>query len=208
MPPQIFRFCRSKCHNNFKMKRNPRKVRWTKAFRKAAGKEMVVDATFDFERKRNRAVKYDRELVGTTLRAMKRVQEIKTKREERLYKARMASSKEIAKVQDRKELKQGIDLISISVEKKEEVKQKLAIRERVAQSAGANSSAMDESDYVTRACARAECARARVSLVRAHCVRHAHARMLQVYCACGHVYALAHRMAVSPCLWHSRTGVD
>ena len=128
------------------MKRNPRKVRWTKAFRKAAGKEMVVDATFDFERKRNRAVKYDRELVGTTLRAMKRVQEIKTKREERFYKARMATSKQIAKVQDRKELKEGIDLISVSAEKKEEVKQKLAIRERVAQSAGANDSAMDESD--------------------------------------------------------------
>ena len=65
---------------------------------------MVVDATFDFERKRNRAVKYDRELVGTTLRAMKRVQEIKTKREERFYKARLASSKQIAKVQGRRKM--------------------------------------------------------------------------------------------------------
>ncbi|KAJ2841094.1 ATPase-activating ribosome biosynthesis protein, partial [Coemansia erecta] len=54
------------------MKRNPRKVRWTKAFRKAAGKEMAIDSTFEFEKRRNVPVRYDRDLMSTTLKAMKR----------------------------------------------------------------------------------------------------------------------------------------
>ncbi|KAG1905814.1 ribosomal protein L24e-domain-containing protein [Suillus fuscotomentosus] len=58
---KVFRFCTSKCHKNFKMKRNPRKVRWTKAFRKAAGKEMTIDSTIDFEKRRNVPIKQRRE---------------------------------------------------------------------------------------------------------------------------------------------------
>ncbi|KAK0503337.1 ribosomal protein L24e-domain-containing protein [Armillaria luteobubalina] len=85
---KVFRFCTSKCHKNFKMKRNPRKVRWTKAFRKAAGKEMTIDSTIDFEKRRNVPVRYDRELMKTTITAMKRVGEIKQRRERAFWKSR------------------------------------------------------------------------------------------------------------------------
>ena len=85
---KTFRFCRSKCHKNFKMKRNPRKVKWTKSFRRAAGKEMIVDSTVEFEKRRNVPVRYDRDLMAVTLKAMKRVQEIKAKRERVHYKNR------------------------------------------------------------------------------------------------------------------------
>lgn len=89
---KVFRFCKSKCHKNFKMKRNPRKVRWTKAFRKANGKEMTVDATLEFEKRRHVPVRYDRELVAATLSAMQRIQEIKARRERAFYRARMAKA--------------------------------------------------------------------------------------------------------------------
>ncbi|OQR93902.1 ribosome biogenesis protein RLP24 [Achlya hypogyna] len=108
---KVFRFCRSKCHRNFNRKRNPRKVKWTKAFRKAAGKEMALDTTFDFEKIRNRAVKYDRDLVGATLHAMARVQQIKEKREAAFYKNRMKDSKAKQKARDIAELEQNISLI-------------------------------------------------------------------------------------------------
>ena len=86
---KVFRFCRSKCHRNFKMKRNPRKVRWTKSFRKVSGKEMAVSGSLDLEKVRNKPVRYDRNLMGATVKAMKRIAQIKEIREKRFHQIRM-----------------------------------------------------------------------------------------------------------------------
>lgn len=107
----IFRFCRSKCHKNFKMKRNPRKVKWTKAYRKQAGKELAEDATFEMERKRNRPEKYDRQLVHKTVKSMQKVEEIRVKRQARFHMERMARAKGARVASEKKELEQDITLI-------------------------------------------------------------------------------------------------
>ncbi|MCO5602341.1 hypothetical protein L7F22_056471 [Adiantum nelumboides] len=106
---KIFRFCRSKCHKNFKMKRNPRKVKWTKAYRKLHGKELTQDATFELERKHNRPERYDRNVVQNTIKAIKRIEEIRAKREEKFWESRMKVKKE--KKADLAELKQNIHLV-------------------------------------------------------------------------------------------------
>lgn len=81
---------------------NPRKLKWTKAFRKAAGKEMVVDTSLTFAARRNIPTRYSRELVAKTLTAMSRIEEIRRKRERAFYKNRMAGNKARQREADRK----------------------------------------------------------------------------------------------------------
>jgi large subunit ribosomal protein L24e len=119
-PAQVFRFCRPKCHKAFLKKRNPRKIRWTKAFRKAAGKEMKVDSTFEFEKRRNKPVRYDRELMGATIRAMKRIGEIQQAREDRFFANRMKGTKAAEKARRDVEIAQNIDLVRPAVVRKTE----------------------------------------------------------------------------------------
>ena len=91
---KMFRFCRGKCHRNFKAKKNPRKVRWTKAFRKTHGKELTLDPVLNFEKKRNEAVRYNRDVWVDTIQAMEKIDEIKSKREIRFYDERMKNANE------------------------------------------------------------------------------------------------------------------
>lgn len=125
-----FRFCRSKCHKAFKQRRNPRKLRWTKAFRKAAGKELVVDSTLTFAARRNVPVRYNRELVATTLKAMSRIEEIRQKRERAFYKNRMRGNKERQMAADRKLVEQNPELLRM---REVELRRKAEKLERKAQ---------------------------------------------------------------------------
>lgn len=106
-----FRFCRSKCHKSFKQRRNPRKLKWTKAFRKAAGKELAVDSTLTFAQRRNVPVRYNRELVATTLKAMSRIEEIRQKRERAFYKNRMKGNKEKDFLRDKRLVESNPELL-------------------------------------------------------------------------------------------------
>jgi large subunit ribosomal protein L24e len=85
----MFRFCRSKCHKNFKAKRNPRRVRWTKAYRKTHGKELTADPVYEFEKSKDTAVKYDRNVWINTVQAMERLDTIRGEREGRFWEERM-----------------------------------------------------------------------------------------------------------------------
>ncbi|RMZ79789.1 hypothetical protein DV738_g3190, partial [Chaetothyriales sp. CBS 135597] len=104
---KVFRFCRSKCHKNFKMKRQPRKLKWTKTHRALRGKEMIVDQNLllsSFQKRRNMPVKYDRDLVQATLKAMERIEEIRIKRE-RVFARRRLRGKERREKRRREDLK-------------------------------------------------------------------------------------------------------
>jgi large subunit ribosomal protein L24e len=117
-------------------------VKWTKAFRKAAGKEMRVDSTFEFEKRRNTPVRYDRELVGATLGAMRRVKQIQEAREKRFYDARMRGKKSAEKALHKAEIAANIDLIKPAAARMREETKKAA---RVTRSATAGSKmAVDE----------------------------------------------------------------
>lgn len=63
---------------------------------------MLVDSTLTFAARRNVPVRYNRDLVATTLKAMQRVSEIRARRERVFYRNRMAGNRERKKAADRR----------------------------------------------------------------------------------------------------------
>jgi large subunit ribosomal protein L24e len=108
---KVFKFCRPKCHRAFKKKKNPRKVKWTKAFRKTAGKELAVDPSFEFEKQRHIPVKYDRETWAKTVEAMKRVETIRHRRQGQYMMQRLRKGRELETQRDIKEVQRDLALI-------------------------------------------------------------------------------------------------
>eukprot|EP01084_Bolivina_argentea_P232067 391206_1 len=108
---KIFRFCKSKCHNNFKLRRNPRRTRWTKAFRWARKKELTNDAVFNFEKRRNIPIKYDRELMAKTIKSMNRINQIRIARNNRYYDMRFKNQPKIKKAQALRLIRKNLHLV-------------------------------------------------------------------------------------------------
>ncbi|XP_057658087.1 probable ribosome biogenesis protein RLP24 [Diorhabda carinulata] len=108
---KIFKFCRSKCHSAFKKKKNPRKVKWTKAYRKTVGKELTIDPSFEFEKRRNVPVKYNRETWSKAVEAMKKIEKIKQKRQGTYIMQRLRKGREIEQERDIKEVQRDLSLI-------------------------------------------------------------------------------------------------
>ena len=114
---KIFRFCRSKCHRHFKAKHNPRKTAWTKSYRAAKGKEMIIDKTFDFEKKRNIPERYDRDLYVKAVQAMIVTSRIRQIRKERFHRLRLAAQRKLRISLAEKEIAKQQDLLRLPVTK-------------------------------------------------------------------------------------------
>lgn len=108
---QVFKFCRSKCHAAFKKKKNPRKTKWTKVYRKTTGKELTVDPSFEFEKKRNSPIKYNREIWTKIVDAIKKVENIKLKRQNLHIMQRLRNGRDVENERDIKEVHRDISLI-------------------------------------------------------------------------------------------------
>lgn len=132
---QIFKFCRSKCHKAFKKRKNPRKAKWTKAYRKTAGKELTVDPSFEFEKRRNVPIKYSRELWQKTVDAIQRVNEIKNKRTGLYVMQRLRKGREKEIEMDVKDVQKNMSLIRSPA---------AGLKERQAKEAAQQAAMMDE----------------------------------------------------------------
>ena len=109
------------------MKRQPRKLKWTKTHRALHGKEMIVDQNIllsQFAKRRHAPVKYDRTLVEATMKAMERIEEIRARRERVFTRRRLSgrAQRERKRMEDAKVVASGEHLIVKELADRERVK--------------------------------------------------------------------------------------
>lgn len=87
-------------------------MKWTKAYRRSHGKELLFDKSLEFEKKREEPVRYNRDLYVKTVQAMKRVDAIRTRREKAFINNRIKQAKKNNKDLVERELMKHIDLVA------------------------------------------------------------------------------------------------
>ncbi|OAG31236.1 large subunit ribosomal protein L24e [Nematocida displodere] len=126
---EIFRFCRSKCTKNFKLKRNPRRVAWTKTCRKVKGKDLVNDTSQAFERRIDEPVIYDQTLFAKVVESMPKIAAIRAQREAFHIKNRILTEQEKLVESERIFIIKNIDALSEEERRIQSLERKRKVRD-------------------------------------------------------------------------------
>merc|ERR1719158_1735674 len=107
-------------------------MKWTKAYRRLHGKEMTLDSTFDFEKRRNVPIRYNRDLWVKTIKAMQVVDKIRQIRKVRFHKQRLAKQRKARISMAEKEISKNEDLLKMpsKAENRKKFKESLIKREK------------------------------------------------------------------------------
>lgn len=75
------------------------------------GKELAIDPSFEFEKRRHVPVKYDRQTWTKAIKAMKKVEAIKQKRQGTYVMQRLRKARDLEQERDIKEVQRDLSLI-------------------------------------------------------------------------------------------------
>jgi len=92
---------------------------------------MINDSTLEFEKKRNRPPKYDRELWRKTIKAIKKINEIKARREHQFYLNRMKQPRRKSALQTLERIKKDKEILEEpirNIKKARELKLALSLK--------------------------------------------------------------------------------
>merc|ERR1712151_229310 len=120
---------------------------------RAQGKEMTLDSTFNFEKKRLTPTRYNRNLMVKTVKAMQIVDKIRTVRKERFHKQRLATQLKKRMTSVQKEAARGVNLLegpnklkALSYQKELDATTKAKSKKKVKSLQKASGGSMDTED--------------------------------------------------------------